>query len=98
MAVQTSSKTEAVERPLPIFAFGLSLSAFLAVSFVFCIAGYLIAPGLPIRHEALSFFLPGFDLLNRWTYLFGLVESYLWGWYIAVVFGSLYNYFARRWP
>jgi len=24
------------------------------------------------------------------------VESFAWGWYIALVFGSLYNFFAMR--
>jgi hypothetical protein len=90
--------TEGVGRRLPVFALGLSLSAFLAISYVLCIVGYLIAPGLPVKHEALAIFLPGFSLLSWQTFLIGLVESYAWGRYIGLVFGALYNFFAVRWP
>ena len=79
-----------------VVTLGLSLSAFLAVSFVLCIIGYLIAPGMPVKHEALAIFLPGFELLSWQTFLLGLVESFIWGWYIAVVFGPIYNFFQSR--
>jgi len=75
---------------------GMALSAFLAISYVLCIVGYLVLPGLPVKHEALAIFLPGFELLSWRTFLIGLAESYAWGWYIALVFGSIYNFFARR--
>ena len=83
-------------RTVSITALGMSLSLFLAISFVLCIAGYLILPGLPVKHEALAIFLPGFELLTWQGFVIGLVESYAWGWYVALVLGSLYNYFARR--
>jgi hypothetical protein len=35
-------------------------------------------------------------LLSWQTFLLGLAESYAWGWYIALVFGPLYNFFAAR--
>lgn len=41
-------------RTIPVVTLGLSLSTFLAVSYVLCIVGYLILPGLPVKHEALS--------------------------------------------
>jgi hypothetical protein len=75
---------------------GVSLSAFLAVSFVLCLLGYVLFPGLPITHSALSIFLPGFELLTWSDFLVGLVESVAWGWYIALVFGGLYNFIAAR--
>lgn len=84
-------------RRLPVVAFGLSLSAFLAISFALCIVGYLIAPGLPVKHDALSIFLPGFELLTWKSFLLGLAETYAWGWYIALIFAPLYNFFAARW-
>ena len=85
-------------RALSISVLGLSLSAFFAVSYVICIIGYLIAPDLPVKHESLSIFLPGFELLSWRTFLIGLAESYAWGWYIAVVFGAIYNFFVARVP
>lgn len=95
---QVIAGTEIVGRRLPVVTLGLSLSAFLAISYVLCIVGYVIAPGLPVKHEALAIFLPGFSLLSWQTFLIGLVESYAWGWYIALVFGALYNLFTTRWP
>ena len=83
-------------RTIPVAVLGMSLSLFLAISFVLCIVGYLVLPGLPVKHEALAIFLPGFELLTWQGFAIGLVESYAWGWYIALVLGTLYNFFARR--
>ncbi len=81
---------------LPVVAFGLSLSLFLVISYVLCIIGYLALPGLPVKHEALAIFLPGFEFLSWQAFLIGLVESYAWGWYVTLVFAPLYNFFAAR--
>jgi len=81
---------------VPITTLGLSLSLFLALSYVICIAGYLLLPNLPIQHSALAIFLPGFRLLTWGSFLAGLAESLAWGWYFAVLFGSIYNFVARR--
>jgi hypothetical protein len=81
---------------IPIVLQGLSLSLFFVISYVICIAGYLWLPGLPVQHAALSIFLPGFELLSWRSFCLGMAESFVWGWYIALVFGSLYNYLRRR--
>lgn len=95
---QVSAGMETIGRRLSVVALGLSLGAFLAISYVLCVVGYLIAPATAVKHEVLAIFLPGFSLLSWRTFLIGLVESYAWGWYIALVFGALYNFFATRWP
>ena len=56
----------------------------------------LLFPSLPIDHSALSIFLPGFTLLSWPTFVLGLVESFGWGWYVALVFAPLYNFFATQ--
>jgi len=81
---------------IPLRAFGLGLSLFLTISYLFCVAGFLLFPKLPISHSSLSIFLPGFALLSWQTFLLGLVESFLWGWYVTVVFVPLYNFFVSR--
>jgi hypothetical protein len=83
-------------RAVPVVVLGLSLSAFLVISFVFCVIGYLLFPGLPIAHGALSLVLPGFQLLTGPSFFLGLFESAAWGWYIALVLGPLYNFFSAR--
>ena len=84
-------------RSIPVLAFGMSLSLFSLISYVICIIGYLLFPSLPINHAALSIFLPGFTLLSWPTFLLGLIESFAYGWYIALIFGPLYNFFVTRW-
>lgn len=84
-------------RTLPVFAFGMALSWFLAISYVLCVLGYLLFPSLPINHAALTIFLPGFELLTWSTFCLGFVESFIWGWYVALIFGPLYNFFVSRW-
>ena len=81
---------------IPIVTLGLSLSLLFVISYAICIAGYLLLPGFPVQHAALSIFLPGFELLSWRNFFLGLVESFLWGWYIALVFGALYNFFSQR--
>jgi hypothetical protein len=81
---------------IPVITLGLSLSVFFVISYLICILGYLLFPRLPVEHAALSIFLPGFELLSWRSYFLGLVESFVWGWYIALVFGPLYNFFRRR--
>jgi hypothetical protein len=81
---------------IPIVTLGLSLSLFFVISYVICIAGYLLLPGFPVQHAALSIFLPGFELLGWRSFCLGMAESFIWGWYIALVFGALYNFISRR--
>lgn len=83
-------------RTIPIFAVGMSLSLFFAVSYVLCVLGYFLFPQLPIDHAALSIFLPGFKLLTWASFILGLVESLLYGWYVALIFVPLYNVFVSR--
>src|SRR5215471_1097334 len=81
---------------IPIVTLGLSLSLFFVISFAICIAGYLLLPSFPVQHAALSIFLPGFELLSWRSFCLGMAESFIWGWYIALVFGALYNFISRR--
>lgn len=96
MAQLQSSPAHSAPHLIPVFSFGISLSLFLAISYTLCIIGYVLFPGLPISHSSLAIFLPGFELLSWRTFLLGLVESLGWGWYVALIFGPLYNFFVSR--
>ncbi|HQT79652.1 MAG TPA: DUF5676 family membrane protein [Rhodopila sp.] len=82
---------------IPVMALGMALSLFLVISYLICVMTYLI-PGLPISHAMLTIFLPGFVLLNLQGFFLGLIESFAGGWFVALIFGPLYNFFALRWP
>lgn len=92
-----STLSSRASRTVPVLAFGMALSLFLVISYVICVIGYLLFPGLPINHAALTIFLPGFELLTWPSFLIGLIESFGYGWYVALIFGPLYNFFVMRW-
>jgi hypothetical protein len=87
---------ETDHRTISVITLGQALSAFFIISYTICILGYLLLPGLPVKHEFLEIFLPGFTLLTWHTFFLGLIESFLFGWYIALVFGPIYNFVLRR--
>ena len=86
---------QAHRESLSIVVVGFSVSLFFVISYVLCLIGYLAFPDLPIAHGALSIFLPGFKLLDWQSFFLGLVESFAWGWYVAVILVPLYNFFVR---
>ena len=83
-------------RTISIVVLGCALSGFFALSFIICILGYLVWPSSPVQHSSLNLFLPGFTLLSWPSFCLGLIESAIWGWYVAGLFGGLYNFFVRR--
>ena len=84
-------------RRMPVIVFGQALSSFFILSYALCILGYLALPDFsPLSHEALSILLPGFTLLSWHTFFLGLIESFAWGWYIALTFAPIYNFFVGR--
>lgn len=66
------------------------------ITYVACILFYLAAPNLVQTHALLSLFLPGFRLLDWPSFFIGLAESFAYGWYVALIFGPLFNFFAGR--
>lgn len=80
---------------IPVVAFGTSLGIFLAVTFALCVAFDLIFPGMAMYETWLKL-LPGFTWLSWQSFLLGLVESFAYGWYVALVFAPLFNFFSAR--
>ena len=81
---------------IPVVSFGLSLSLFFAITYALCVLLYLLFPELARGHAVLTLFLPWFELLSWQSFLIGLAESLAYGWYIALIFGPLFNFFAAR--
>jgi len=74
---------------------GFSLGSFLSISYVLCVAYDLIFPGQTM-YQAWIRLLPGFTWISWGTFFLGLVESFLYGVYFALVFVPLYNFFKLR--
>ncbi len=80
---------------IPVVALGLSLGLFFAISFVLCVLFYFLFPEAALNHLVLRL-LPGLGTLTAPRLLLGLIESFAYGWYIALIFGPLYNYFVAK--
>jgi hypothetical protein len=78
-------------------AWTMSLGCWMAATFTICVLGGVIAPGLPIPHRTLELLLPGFTWISFGSFVLGLVETFLYGFYARWLCASLHNVFARRW-
>lgn len=81
---------------LDIRATTWALSTFTALSFVLCVLFGLVTPDALHMRTFLETVLPAFRWLSAGSFLLGLVESFLWGAYIGLVFTPIYNLFNRR--
>ncbi|MCF6224974.1 MAG: DUF5676 family membrane protein [Xanthomonadales bacterium] len=74
-----------------------SLGLTTAVSFIICVTWGLLTPQAVHMHAFLEMVLPGFKWLTWWSFLLGLIESFLWGFYIGIVYVPIYNFVHKRW-
>lgn len=101
VAAETSGANRAVARGtyvglIPVVPLGMALCLFLAISYAACVLLYLIFPDAFGQHAMLALLLPGFKLLSWSSFALGLVESFAYGWYFALVFAPIYNFFVVR--
>jgi hypothetical protein len=78
-----------------IFSWSPGLAA--AFSFVLCVLWGLIMPEAVHMHAFLELVLPAFQWLTAWSFVLGLIESFLWGFYAGIVYVPIYNTLNRRW-
>jgi hypothetical protein len=79
-----------MNRSISLSAVGHATSLFLAISFAVCVAGDLVVPAHEM-HTAWQRLLPGFEWISWGSFPLGLLESYAYGWYIALIWVPLYN-------
>jgi len=82
-------------KPIRIYPVGMSLGVLLALSFALCVVFGLLLPEATM-YQAWLPLLPGVSWISWPSALLGLVESFAYGWYIAVIFVPTFNFFARR--
>ena len=99
--MQVSEPLHAASKPavqpsrIPIATLGWSLSLFLSLTFVLCVLFDLWFPAYAMN-TAWAVLLPGFTWISWTSVLIGLAETFAYGWYIALLFGGLYNLLQRR--
>lgn len=80
---------------ISLFAFGNATSLFLAIGFSLCVVFDLVFPEHAM-YEVWLKLLPGFEWLTWESFFLGLAESYAYGWFIALIWVPLYNYFGSK--
>lgn len=81
---------------MKISPLGHALSLLFAISFVLCMLWGFVTPESLHMDKAWELVLPGFHMGSPIAMLIGLVEAYLFGWFFAVVFVPLYNFFSKE--
>lgn len=84
--------SQAIPARTPITALAFSLSAFLAITYLLCVAAAWIASSLD--GHALLQFVPRFAWNAQGIHR-GLIASLAYGFYVAIVFGVLFDFFAE---
>ncbi len=84
-----------MNRGISLVAFGHATSLFLAITFVLCVGFDLIFP-TQAMYQSWQRLLPGFTWISWGSFSVGVVESYGYGWFVALIWVPLYNVFASR--
>ena len=95
MTATTNGHSPVGTRRLGIVPMGHTLSAFLVITYLVCLLLGFIVRDFGLHRPWLQF-LPGFTWLTWQGFFIGLIESYAYGWYIAVVLVPLFNFCTRR--
>ncbi len=84
-----------MSRKIPLTAVGHASSIFILITFIVCVLFDLLFP----EHAMFSLWiklLPGFTWLSWKGFFIGAVESYAYGWYFALLWVPLYNFYAQK--
>jgi len=80
---------------IAIVPLGLTLSLFLMITYVVCVIYGLLGFQQGI-HQLLFQIIPGFTWITWPSFFIGLFWNFVWGWYIALVFAPLFNFFSAQ--
>lgn len=84
-----------MKQGLSLAAIGHATSLFLAITFALCVAFDLLFP-THAMFKVWQNLLPGFIWINWSSFLLGAIESYIFGWYAALIWVPIYNVIVLR--
>lgn len=87
------SSTNATHVKIPPLA--NALGGLFLISYILCILFGLVVPEVMRMSSAWAPLLPGFEWLTWPGFVIGGIESYAYGWYVAIVFVPLYRWFSK---
>ncbi len=82
-------------QPLNWKVVGPATGSFFTISFVLCVVYDLIFPGQAM-YESWIRLLPGFEWITWASFFLGAIESFGYGFYVALVYVPLYNFFRSK--
>ncbi len=91
------SSTAPDERHLTVWSLGMSLGVFFSLTFTLCVLFDLWLPQFAMNPAWVAL-LPGFVWISWSSFALGLVETFAYGWYVALIFVPLYHFFSSRGP
>ena len=80
---------------LSLTAVGHATSLLFLISFILCVGFDFIFPEHAM-YQSWQKLLPGFEWISWKSFLLGIIESYAYGWYVALIWTPLYNVFSAR--
>jgi hypothetical protein len=84
-----------MNRTISLQAFGHATSLLLLFTFTICVTFDLIFPEHAM-FKAWQDLLPGFEFISWKSFVLGAIESYAYGWYFALIWVPIYNYFISK--
>ncbi len=84
-----------MRQALSLKAVGHATSLLLAITFVLCVCFDLLFPARAM-YQSWQALLPGFNWISWRSFLLGVVESYVYGWYATLIWVPIYNVSAQR--
>jgi hypothetical protein len=84
-----------MNRGISLGAFGHATSLFLAITFMLCVGFDRLFPAYAM-YQSWQRLLPGFTWISWSSFCVGVLESYGYGWFVALIWVPLYNAFACR--
>lgn len=84
-----------MNKGISLAAVGFATSLFLAITFSLCVLWDLLFPQYAM-YESWQVLLPGFEWLSWKSYFIGLLMSFGYGWFFALVWVPIYNITAER--
>ncbi len=84
-----------MKQTLSLRGVGHASSLTLAITFTLCVIFDLLFPQHAM-YQSWRALLPGFEWLSWKSFGIGLVESYFYGWYFALIWVPIYNLSSRR--
>ncbi len=84
-----------MNKRVSLYAVGNATSLFLAISFIVCVVFDLLFPEQAM-FQAWQKLLPGFVWLSWKSFIIGVIETYAYGWYFALIWVPLFNVFSAR--